>query len=641
MQDLVQELMKYCFREQSHAQFESTFKSLKSGSVFQPGYILVNDNCVNMLRKLPSKEVHLIIIDPPYGVTNEPYDKPWSQEEWDDIVKEVFRVLVPSGHFICFGSNEFTLKLHSMITTAFNQVDRQFTSTGLSTPDRIIWRHFSRMPDHKQKHRLIKQFEDILVYYRKSQNYDKMQRDKLCTAENVCGALSGQTNVWEYYKDDIKSGNPYKTIDEFFKKEHGNKVTFHLKPEALLRKLIRAYSSKNHVVMDFCMRRGATGIAALQEQRRFIGCDLDKVEVNWATKIIKERFPFGLCQFSNDDDEGEEVEDDESDQAVSDSDVEEDDEEEEDEEEDEDEDDTASSPVALSSLSEDEDVPQSSSLLSEDDVFAIRYDDNNKRLCGAREPGSGKRCTFLDKHNGSHSFEITTKSRKRPSTGQYTEDVDNEIKVSAHSSSNDKCKATKNVYTTVLDDLPREIIRFNQYIEDIHHEDSAYSKDVMLTKNGCFRVGHWRSDKYIGIFANEDVAKLAAILAFDNLFRILGENYDTEMVFDMLKDLAKGNEKRQFYKRLYNVKSDLSLQDFSQAWEMFNSWPNKPDDGRVALKKFINIWESSELKLVPPNNMPPNILRTTEGLKGPRSKNFVLNMLDIKPIDRPKKFRRQ
>ena len=231
-----------------------------------------------------------------------------------------------------------------------------------------------------------------------------------------------------------------------------------------------------------------------------------------------------------------------------------------------------------------------------------------------------------------HSFEITTESRKRPRTGQYTEDVDNEIKFSDHSLSNDKCKATKNTYTTVLDKLPTEIIKFNQYIKyDLHHEDSTYSTHVTLTKNGCFRVGHWRSSNYIGTFANRDVAILAAILAFDNLFNILTINSDPGKVFDMLKDLAKGNEKRRFYKRLYNVE-DESLQDFSKAWEIFNSWPNKPD-GRDALRKFIKMWEGSELEFdATKYSVPPNILRTTAGLVGPRSKNFVFNMLNIKPI---------
>lgn len=47
------------------------------------------------------------------------------------------------------------------------------------------------------------------------------------------------------------------------------------KPEWLMRKLIRASTRPNDTVMDFCMGSGSTGVAAIQENRKFIGIEKD------------------------------------------------------------------------------------------------------------------------------------------------------------------------------------------------------------------------------------------------------------------------------------------------------------------------------------------------------------------------------
>ena len=100
-----------------------------------------------------------------------------------------------------------------------------------------------------------------------------------------------------YYKDHDRL-KPYETIKSWFIRQHGKVQRFELKPEALLRRLIQSFSSEGHVVLDFCMRYGGTGVAALQEKRCFIGCDLDKEAAKIAYKRLSERFPFSLCNMS-------------------------------------------------------------------------------------------------------------------------------------------------------------------------------------------------------------------------------------------------------------------------------------------------------------------------------------------------------
>ena len=47
------------------------------------------------------------------------------------------------------------------------------------------------------------------------------------------------------------------------------------KPVDLIRYLIRTYSNPGDIVLDNCMGSGTTAIAAMREQRNFIGFELD------------------------------------------------------------------------------------------------------------------------------------------------------------------------------------------------------------------------------------------------------------------------------------------------------------------------------------------------------------------------------
>ena len=57
------------------------------------------------------------------------------------------------------------------------------------------------------------------------------------------------------------------------------------KPVVLLEYLIKTYTNKNDLILDFTMGSGSTGVAALNTNRRFIGIELDEKYFN----IAKER----------------------------------------------------------------------------------------------------------------------------------------------------------------------------------------------------------------------------------------------------------------------------------------------------------------------------------------------------------------
>ena len=54
--------------------------------------------------------------------------------------------------------------------------------------------------------------------------------------------------------------------------------------------LVRDYTHKDGLVVDFCMRHGITGVAALGLNRRFIGVELDRGSYELAKGRLADRF---------------------------------------------------------------------------------------------------------------------------------------------------------------------------------------------------------------------------------------------------------------------------------------------------------------------------------------------------------------
>lgn len=84
-------------------------------------------------------------------------------------------------------------------------------------------------------------------------------------------------SVWAKEKS-IKKTYEYKnpiTLIEFDKIRKGS-VHPTQKPVALLEYLIKTYTNKGDLVLDFTMGSGSTGVACINTNRKFIGIELDK-----------------------------------------------------------------------------------------------------------------------------------------------------------------------------------------------------------------------------------------------------------------------------------------------------------------------------------------------------------------------------
>ena len=270
--------------------------------------ILLGDS-KEVLSNYEDNTFHSCITDPPYGM---------NMDHWDhsvpsvDIWVEVFRTLRPGAFCLAFCSPELYHRL------ACNVEDAGFT-----IKDQIMWMTTTKMPKHN---RLKPAHEPIVVAQKPYQGTLQNNFEKW-----GCGLIDTEnTRVpWDkkpptgWVKDGAKrrtfgrNGKTTGTQEEFgtvdanpagrypsniigdvlpehqkyfyapraTRKEKGSDNDHPtVKPIDLMAYLIKVYSPKETIVLDPFCGSGSTGVAALQENRKFVGIDLSSHYVDISAK---------------------------------------------------------------------------------------------------------------------------------------------------------------------------------------------------------------------------------------------------------------------------------------------------------------------------------------------------------------------
>ena len=270
--------------------------------------ILLGDS-KKVLSSYGDNTFHSCITDPPYGM---------NMDHWDhsvpsvDIWVEVFRTLRPGAFCLAFCSPELYHRL------ACNVEDAGFT-----IKDQIMWMTTTKMPKHN---RLKPAHEPIVVaqkpYKGTLQNNFEKWGCGLIDTENTripwdkkppTGWVKDGAKRRTFGRDGKTTGTQeeFGTVDanpdgrypsniigevlpehqKYFyapratRKEKGlDNDHPTVKPIDLMAYLIKVYSPKETTVLDPFCGSGSTGVAALQENRKFVGIDLSSHYVDISTK---------------------------------------------------------------------------------------------------------------------------------------------------------------------------------------------------------------------------------------------------------------------------------------------------------------------------------------------------------------------
>lgn len=235
---------------------------------------LMQGDCLERMKEIPSGSVDMILTDPPYGTT---------VCKWDSIIplepmwQQLKRIIKPNGAIVMTASQPFTSVLIGSNLNMFKYS--------------LVWQkskisHFAQAP-----YRFLTEHEDIVVFSDGGTSKNAKIRmtynpqglidcNKVCKGKSHSDHRPSRSTQADYLQ--TKTGYP-KSILKF--KSDSAKDHPTQKPVALMEYLIKTYTNENETVLDFTMGSGSTGVAAKNLNRNFIGIELDEGYF----KIAKER----------------------------------------------------------------------------------------------------------------------------------------------------------------------------------------------------------------------------------------------------------------------------------------------------------------------------------------------------------------
>ena len=238
-------------------------------------YTLHHGDCLEILPTLAEGSVDLVLTDPPYGTTACKWD---SVIPFEPMWRELKRAAKAKAAIVLFGSQPFTSALIMSNPRLFRYEfawDKVNRNTGSLNAN--------RMP--------LKRHENLLVFYSELPQYNpQMSEGKPYVAHNTRG--HGKHTEYGHASDDrttVNRGTRYPSSVLSFPADIKTEMGLHptQKPVDLLRYLIRTYTQEGETVLDFTMGSGSTGVAALLENRKFIGIEKDENYFNIAKSRIE------------------------------------------------------------------------------------------------------------------------------------------------------------------------------------------------------------------------------------------------------------------------------------------------------------------------------------------------------------------
>lgn len=238
---------------------------------------IIASSCENM-KDIPNNSLHLMITSPPYNVSKE-YDNDLSLNEYLSLLKncftETYRVLVDGGRACINIANigrkpyiplsDYVSKI--MIEIGFNMrgeiIWNKSAGAGIST----AWGSFQSAsnPILRDVH------EYILIFSKGNYKRERDKNEKEFRHDNITKKefIEWTKSVW--------------TMNTESAKRIGHPAPF---PEELPNRLIKLFSFTNDIVIDPFMGSGTTAIAAIKNNRNFVGYEINKEYINLANNRI-------------------------------------------------------------------------------------------------------------------------------------------------------------------------------------------------------------------------------------------------------------------------------------------------------------------------------------------------------------------
>lgn len=223
---------------------------------------LMLGDCLDLLERIPDDSVHLALLDLPFLLTKNEWEKPI------DLTKlwvQLKRVMIGRGAVLHFGVYPFTADL---IVSNRNGFKHSW-----------IWDKGQAGNFAVAKHMPLMNTEDILVFNangKRGINYYPIMRPGRLRTKGGKASLKNARNYGGMENIHYESSEYYPTnILRFAGVPREERLHASQKPETLLRYLIKTYSLVGETVLDCTMGSGSTIAAAVSLGREAIGMEID------------------------------------------------------------------------------------------------------------------------------------------------------------------------------------------------------------------------------------------------------------------------------------------------------------------------------------------------------------------------------
>ena len=263
--------------------------------------LICGDN-LEELVKFPKESVDLIYIDPPF-FTHRNYEVVWKDEaeirsykdRWEGGIKHfiswlkprvqaMYEILKSTGSFYIHCDWHANAHIRIMLDEIFGEENFQ---------NEIIWAYRTGGSTNKRWNRK----HDNIYFYTKSKNYTfNPQNEKAYTKSKSrkVGIIDYGGGTAEFFEDEIGIYNLVNARDvweiSYINSQSKERAGYPTqKPEELLKKIIKASSNKNDLILDAFCGCGTSIVVAQQLGRKWIGIDISPT----AIKVIQKRLDKG------------------------------------------------------------------------------------------------------------------------------------------------------------------------------------------------------------------------------------------------------------------------------------------------------------------------------------------------------------
>ena len=249
-------------------------------------------DCLEVMKDIPDGSVDLTVTSPPYdnlrtynGTLND-----WTQEKWQAIIRELFRV-TKDGGVVVWVVGDATIN-GSETGTSFRQA-LYAMECGFRLHDTMIYAkpNFSAVGALSVRYAQV--FEFMFVLSKGAPNTFNPIKDRpnKCAGESRRGTIrqaDGSTKPMSKTITIKEYGQRFNIWEIAPQVQKGHPAPF---PEALAHDHIISWSNPGDTVLDPFMGSGTTGVACVKTKRDFIGIELDDVYFKIAEQRIMETEP--------------------------------------------------------------------------------------------------------------------------------------------------------------------------------------------------------------------------------------------------------------------------------------------------------------------------------------------------------------